>query len=576
MATPGLVQHSWWQSNENLETGNNFKYTLPNATLSGNLLVVVLSYAYSASRTVTVTDSSSTTWTSCGAATNDTVNGVTTQAFYRANAPSGITDITVTFNAALFGVQAAFSEWYNVATTSPIDGYHAANLVLTNSPNPSIASGSFTTTTAGDLILHYGINTDSGPTFGIATNIAAATGYTLIEADLHYGGFVEYQVQSSAGTTNPSAAITVPSQVSYNSLTVAFKSATAGTAPGTGIRIVGILHSRIDTSGTANYSVQMPNSGNLLCLTTAYADNQEKLNSISDTADGAWTVVRPSTGIAQFAYIPAATVSQTRKLTVNTTDLGSNNLQFLIYDIIGAAAAPYDTDAFNSGGAVSAGGTASAAPSITPSTSNGLVIATCGFFTGPPSSMPSPSGGTMDSMYYTGYTDLSPADSGDGYGHVYNSTATAQSFSWVDSHATTGWAAVAVAFKAASVGGATFTENLSISSSSAVSVARRAGKILPVSSSSVVSIARGAGKVLAVAAASAVSVVLTKVKIVALSVLSPSALSVIRAVGKPLPIASSSIVAASLQVAKPLPVIASRFSSRLNLGMERMLRVSPF
>ena len=42
--TPTLVQHALWQSNENVENGNAFVLTLPNPVLSGNLVVLALTY----------------------------------------------------------------------------------------------------------------------------------------------------------------------------------------------------------------------------------------------------------------------------------------------------------------------------------------------------------------------------------------------------------------------------------------------------------------------------------------------------------------------------------------------------
>jgi hypothetical protein len=447
-----LVQWAYFQSNQNFETGNAFKYPLPNPTLTGNMLVLVLNYAQSVSRTVTITDDAGNSWSGTpDVTTSDTTNGVTTSIFHLANCLAGTSLLTVTFDAAILGVQAAVAEFYNIATTSPLDGSAAANL-LTGS---TIQSGSFSTTVDNDLILQFAIDSNGGTNYGDSqgiTNIIQDSGYRPMAFDFHLGGALQATIQATHGATNPKLIYTAPAGQSYNSATIAFKrDLTKGTAPaGTGIRIVGIMHGRIpNTAGTANYTIKLCSQGNLVALTTAYNVNELAINSASDNIDGAWTV-KTNAADAQGAYRENTTDGYNRKVTLNLTNGSGGNMQFLFYDITGAAASSFDTATFASGGSFGPGSNSNA-PSITPTTSNGLILTAITFNTGPPDSV---TPGTFDCIFYTGYTDLAPADSGDGYAHYYNPNTSAVNFAWHDTVATTGWNAIAMAFKAASVSAA--------------------------------------------------------------------------------------------------------------------------
>jgi hypothetical protein len=66
--------------------------------------------------------------------------------------PRHTQNITVIFNADLYGFQFCATEAYNVLSASAVDGSSAA----TTSGTGTIASGSVTTTSPGDLIYQYG------------------------------------------------------------------------------------------------------------------------------------------------------------------------------------------------------------------------------------------------------------------------------------------------------------------------------------------------------------------------------------------------------------------------------------
>lgn len=439
MPTPTCVQHVQGFSNENFETGNDFRIEIE-PTLANNCLVLCCSYAYSASRTIAFKDQSGTTLSFTQAQkTDDTTNNVTTAIYVLPNAAAGITAIVTTFDAAINGFYPDFSEWYNVATSSPLDGTGAAANLVTGG---TIASGSFTTSTNGDLIIHHGVAAGWGISYegGYNDGVTSKTkqsGYTLLACDFMGMLWTQYQVQSTAGATNPamtwSGGSVSPDQ--FNSVTIALKAASAGTAPNpSDLRVFGKYHCRLRAPSTGNYTLFTPLTGSLAVIATAYGTTFVSIDSISGSVSGSWTKVPTGTNaFPQIYYQQPLTASDSDVLTVHITPAGSTEYQFVLYDIINGGA--YSSFATANSGAFGPG-TVSNMPSITPAISSGIAIGAIGFGTGPPNALSSPSGAKFDSGFYTGYTDLSPWDSGDGYGHyVFSSNAT-QAWNWNDTSAT--------------------------------------------------------------------------------------------------------------------------------------------
>lgn len=455
MATPTLVQHVLYHSNCNFETGQDFILPLPNATLANNCLVLFMTYAYSASRTVTIKDQSGTTLISAPTLkTDDTGNGLTTAVFVIPGAAAGVTSLKVTFDAALYAVTPAFQEWYNVATSSPLDGTGAAaNTVVA----AAVTSGSFTTGVNGSVVIQHAIDTNYGPQleggyFDGITGVAKDTGYTMMHADRMLAVATQYKVQATAGAVNPAITYSGGSagSVSFNSLTIALKAATAGTAPSSaGARIFGVQHTRIKMTGSGNYTQWAPLTGSLAVLASAYGSNGTGITSCTGSVSGAWSILGVSqpSDYPQMAYKSGLSASDSDVLTLALTSGGSGDLQFLIYDILNGGAL--------SGSAVAnvgpfGPGSATIPSGFVPSVNNGIAIGACGMFTGPPDALSAPTGAIFDSGYYTGYTDLSPFDSGDAYGHYLFSSNAAQSWTWHDTAATTAANATVAAF--ASIG----------------------------------------------------------------------------------------------------------------------------
>lgn len=442
MATPTCVQHALTNSNENFEVGNAFVIRLADPTLANNCIALALLYQYSATRTVAVTDDQGNTWPSPTRVIDDTSRGptdsLTSAVYVLPNVAAGTRAITVTFDTALKAFAASMSEWYNVATSSPLDGNNGA---VGASP---AASGSITTTVNGDLIIHWGFATGWGIQLNSGFNDGCTTwtkqsGFTKLHGNREEMFFCEYAVQGTAGAINPSSSFSGGSASGeiFNSLTVALKNATAGTAPNTTkARVYGLSHgafSNVATNG--NYAAWTPFAGNLGVLITSYPSSGLPINSASGAVAGAFTLVAPGApgGIPQAVYKTSMTSSDDEVLTLNLSTGSSGKLQFLVYDVVHAGSLDTIGTAVLGGFAA---GPVDHCPDITPGITTGLTIATGEFGTGPPSSCTAPTGALFDCGFYTGYTDLSPWDSGDANGHLYFTSNALQNWTWIDTQAT--------------------------------------------------------------------------------------------------------------------------------------------
>ena len=91
-------------------------------------------------------------------------------------------------------------------------------------------------------------------------------GFTLLSADLQVGSSDQYQIQPTAGTITPT--FSASGSATWGSVAIALKSATAGTAPPPGIRIIHLQHTLLQSVRAQNRAepivMQFPSSGNLL------------------------------------------------------------------------------------------------------------------------------------------------------------------------------------------------------------------------------------------------------------------------------------------------------------------------
>ncbi len=423
---PLLVDAVGTSTNSGVDAGNGYVLYMPQAALSGNLLVCGITYAFSSGRSLSVTDDHSNSW-QVAVSKNGVSN--TTTIVYAAGVAAGTQKITFTFDAALTSFQAACKEAYGVATSSPVDVTSSASGVGA----PTISAGSMTTTTAGDLIFQYGNSSVPGNDLNsltqFVTTLTAGSGWSPIIADVQTGQFLQDIQQANAGAITPSYTVTGASI--YTSAAVAFKTSNgAGTAPPTsGIHID--HEYTIVLSGGTNASAELPSDGNFITVTDTDTSNTV---TVSDSASNSYTK-NVATGGGPEAitwYATNATTSPT--LRVNVTNSGDGNTEYVMRDIRGVAtSSPLDTvaavDMLQSSFAA---GTVMPSPPlvITPAAAGELVIVAMQNGCGPTQFVNSPIGATTDSVWFNGQTDADPFDEGEGHGHFITASSSQVQVSW--------------------------------------------------------------------------------------------------------------------------------------------------
>lgn len=439
MAVPALVQHVLWSCTA--ETNNAIQLIIDEPTLSGNMLRLRLVYGSSATIS-SIVDNVGNTWpTTPDVSVTDTDNVVTVGYFHVFGATAGVTKITVTFSASQGNFTASFQEWYNIATSSAIDGTAASNFNLGVSSEgglQQVAPGSYVPSTSGDLI--FCDATDTGSSGGYGGGSMAGDGYcqmfpdpafTMAQVDLLMAHFSSYQIQPAAMTVTP-----VPSVLSqflnggWSAICYGVKTASAGTAPTALPRIIGTYHYRLGVPAGADSvcPLQFPTYGTTLVVTASDPWDSTNMTSLAGAVMGTGTVTSSADGDAQVSYKTQVVASQNETLYLGVDDVASHQYyQGIIYDCIGLG--NYDTiEALQDTTGFGPGDSAPAVD-ITPGVSAGMAFCTMGLGTGPPNAIVTPSGGIMLSTVYTGETDASNMDNGDFYA-FYQFTSNAQQ-AWV-------------------------------------------------------------------------------------------------------------------------------------------------
>ena len=422
---PLLVDAVGTSTNSNIDAGNGFVLSLPQAALSGNLIVCGITYGYSASRTISVADNAGNTWHVAVSLNNGTTN--TNAIVYASGVTAGTQKITFTFDASLTSFQAACKEAYGIATSSPVDVVSSASDVK----SPTIASGSMTTTASNDLIFQYGNNYSPGNPLNIETqlvpSITAGSGWSPIIADTFTGQFFQDVQQSTAGAITPS--YTVSGSLTFSTVAVAFKtSGGAGTAPpASGIHID---HQYTVVLGDNSGTIEFPSDGNFLAVTITDTPNTI---TVSDSIPNTYTesVAIPSSPTGITWYAANATTSPT--LTMNLKNSGNGFTEFVVRDVRGVAtSSPLDTVAENAVNQTNySAGTTLAGPTITPTAAGELAILSQTNGCGPPQYVSTPSGVTMDTVWFAGQVDADFFDEGEGHAHFITTGTSPISATWV-------------------------------------------------------------------------------------------------------------------------------------------------
>ena len=454
--TPTL-KRSWGfagVSGNQADAGDDFKIQLeapgtPRAVSAGDLIVLSVAYPKSAPAP-TISDDQSNTWAS---ATNCANTGLSTprsyQLFYAVNAAAGTSLITVHFGATQTNIQFAVALFYNTATFSPLDGAGkcVSGITPTNNNAPNILPGPLTTSTDGDLIFNQVFDEGGGGTIGAQTltGITFGSGFTGLYGEMVYGAASQFEIQSAHGSVNPGMTFVQSSHDSFASLAIAIKAGSGGAPPGAGISIIrSEMYFENDVANTTQPCV-LPASGNLIVVVDEAGTIGVALDGVTDSNSNTYTSVANSPlSYPQLFYAANASPGNSLSCTLSMGAGGGTSL-IGIFDITGAATSPLDTGAAaansstltaaRSGATYSLGTQESGsedivdAPSIVPSSANELVIGAVNIGVGPPSSAIS---FTFDYVgaSWDGGGDSNGFSNGDGLSHVFNTSATTQSFGY--------------------------------------------------------------------------------------------------------------------------------------------------
>lgn len=415
------------------DSGNAFQVYLPNKTGAGDLLGLAVSYPAGNSVT-SISDNVNGTWSTTPA--KSVSDGTTLAVFLFPNSAASSSQpvITFTMNAAGQPVKLRFFHWMNIATVSPLNGTAGqANQTNTGS---GVNAGSLTpgANALGNLILFFcdcDGNAGANP-----TSFSAGGGFTLHDADIGwvsaqgYPAASAYFYQSTPATITPTMTPAGDTTNAYNCVAIALKVASAGVVPAA-CRVVKVIEHSCNNTPTGAWKLQFPTVGNCRAATAAvtFGAGSESISSLTDSESNTWSNQTPSNDANQAFLLQNAAANPNLVIDVNlSTTPGGTFL--LTYDIIGAAATGQPVQVQSKGLTLTSGTSIADQPDITPNALNNIVITCLNNLLGPTTAITSPSGAFWDGVNYTGKSDASQMDWGNGWGHYYVTSLAAESWTW--------------------------------------------------------------------------------------------------------------------------------------------------
>lgn len=407
------------------QSGNNFKIVYGGAMGTGSLannLITLRVTSPNGSTVSSISDNLSDTYT-LGVSVNSGSGGWVTSLYYLAGTPAGITQITVNYSSAIADWHGAVQEYSGVATSSPVDG------TCSNHSTTIGCSSAMTTTVANDLVVASTIGLGTAIEWNRLSStgtIAPGGSFFLDSADTQTSTADEEYVQVSQGSVTPSFAVTGSSQ-SFNIVGAAFKAATAGTNP-TGMYILHEQHIQIGDSGPTAFNDYFVSSGNLVVADTdtgpTFTTNSIDTCSPSNT----WTTKTEGAFFPYFFYLTStASLSTNLHCTIHSSNTGANEIM-VAYDIVGAAASPFDVLSSNqcqgNGGFVSC--------TVTPSNGPGILFGAANDGTGPVTQVgvSGTAGALFDNTPYTSETDTGQLNNGDAWQHLFYKSPGTLTYTW--------------------------------------------------------------------------------------------------------------------------------------------------
>jgi hypothetical protein len=414
---------------------------LPNQTQAGNCIIVGFQYSATSGVTASVSDDRGNTYS---APISHSDGNQVVNLSYALNVAPGTQTITIRFpGGAASYVSGLASEFYNVATSNAIDGSSG------NGGNgTAVTAGSLSPTASGNLVYQYAVQDSTSDRMLSWTQ--GANPWTLLSADVFDSAVAQYQVQASAAPINPTLTM-APSQ-SFNSVAISLKSASAGSAPPPGIRVIRVQHMSLPPYASSPVHLQFPCTGNLIVVAWIGVANHD-VTGITDGYGNSYTPTgaalgQGTSGDNQIFYAAAArTGSDMMGPNITTTGTDISGSTAVLFDVAGASSSPYDSLAgqATATGVQSSSGDVTGA-SITPSTAKGLVITSIGIDS---NTINGVSPGNFLSALPAPISSPNPVNQNNGWALTYNLDLRTLTFLWsTQGGAVNDWATIAVAFKA--------------------------------------------------------------------------------------------------------------------------------
>lgn len=169
--------------------------------VSGNLILVALSWGNTSAETPTVADSHSNTYTQIGSTLVDVPNGQCAAVFYAKNITGGANTVTATFPGARDFRRIVIQEFSGASTTAPLDTFAAVQANTTTTGTDGTVTGNITPANNGSLIWGLICPISGTPTIapgtGFTERIETASG---VGADLEAEDFVQATAASVDAT----------------------------------------------------------------------------------------------------------------------------------------------------------------------------------------------------------------------------------------------------------------------------------------------------------------------------------------------------------------------------------------
>ena len=222
-----MVDDSSYGTNDTDDVASaTYTFSLANAALSGNAISCGVTYDGTVSGgnptpSFTMTDNSGgNTWHNAVFASDGTR---ATGLVYALNVAAGTVNLTATLGATASDFSAHCTQFYNVATSSAVDG---TPTVTTNLTGPILSGGSITTTQANDLVFVYVPESGGYCCTTVVTGFSPGPGFNLLTVAPQLVNSAEFLNWGGSGAITPTIYVGNTSNT-FAVASIAFKGASA-------------------------------------------------------------------------------------------------------------------------------------------------------------------------------------------------------------------------------------------------------------------------------------------------------------------------------------------------------------